>query len=190
MKRAIVVFLLFASTLHAQQAVIAGGSGGGGGGGGTPTDTSYRLFPTATSAPNLGGGAGFISPGWQTDTTLVQQSGSPANDLNGIYLPKATGAHYAFLFVQVPVGWNNTIGLISTYFLHFNSSGTGTGVHDYALSCFIPGTTNISTAITWTTAVTVSFNVTNCPGWQYRHSGAHSAHFAAQAQLDRQQGQC
>lgn len=124
------------------------------------TDSSYRLFPTAASAPNLGGGSGFISAGWQTDVSGVQPvSGGWVNGLNGILLPKATGTHYAFLFVQVPVGWNSTIGLISTYFLQFSSSGTGTGTHDYALSCFIPGTTNINSAISWTSAVQVNFTV-------------------------------
>ena len=129
-------------------------------GGGAAIDSSYKLFPTAASAANLGSGAGFISAGWQTDTNLVTPAnGGAANTLNGIQLPKATGAHFAWLFVPVPVGWNATIGLISAYYLLFNASGTGTGTHDYALSCYIPGTTNISSAITWTAAVTATFNI-------------------------------
>lgn len=125
-------------------------------GGGGVTDSSFQMFPTA-SAIN---GTGNTASGWTSDTALVAPYGN-----SGFYfisIAKATGAHFAYVPIRVPVGWTGAVKVRSNYYLAANSTGLGTGNHDYSLACYVPGTTDVYTAgLSWQTPVVVAFNVSS-----------------------------
>lgn len=123
--------------------------------GGAVTDSSYFRYWAGSSAPNLGN---FPAP-WLTDSSALAISGN-GMPFTGFRIAKAGGAHYAYMGVRVPTGWTGAVNLKSFYSLQFSSTGTGTGTHDYALSCQTPGTFDWSGSITWASTVAVNFNIT------------------------------
>lgn len=119
-------------------------------------DSSFQYYPTASLAI----GTGFVAMGWTSDTGLIAAYGN--SGFYAISIAKATGAHFAYVPVRIPVGWNGTVKVRSNFYMAANSTGTGTGNHDYSLACYVPGTTDVYTAgLSWQTPVVVAFNVTS-----------------------------
>jgi hypothetical protein len=132
-------------------------SGGGSGG----TDSSYRYIPTASGIINYGSSLPQIGAGWTWDGIAASAIENSVNQMAGLRIANATGAHYAYTIVTVPVGWTGTVNLRSHHILTVATSGTGTGTHTYSVSCIVPGTTVMyGAAPTFSGASAVGFNIT------------------------------